>query len=108
MATGEITYFGVLKSITSWAKVCRELVQALITLGIKVNIYERKGFLYDKSFFLSEDIQAQISNTFKGDIVFTFENPKVYHYMPKQAYKIGFLVYEFSRQPQTISVSFRA
>lgn len=99
MATGELTYFGVLKSITSWAKVCRELVQALIALGIKVNIYERKGFLYDKSFHLSEDIQAQISNTFKGDVVFTFENPKVYHYMPKQAYKIGFLVYEFSRLP---------
>ncbi len=99
MALGELTYFGVLKSITSWAKVCRELVQALIALGIKVNIYERKGFLYDKSFHLSEDIQAQISNTFKGDIVFTFENPKVYHYMPKQAFKIGFLVYEFSRLP---------
>lgn len=99
MFRGELTYFGVLKSITSWAKVCRELVQALIALGIKVNIYERKGFLYDKSFHLSEDIQAQISNTFKGDVVFTFENPKVYHYMPKQAFKIGFLVYEFSRLP---------
>ncbi len=99
MTTPLLTYFGILRSVTSWAKVCRELVAALVSRGADINVYERKGFLYDGSFPLDHTIKAKISNQFKGNIVFTFENPRVYHYLPPRSFSIGFLVYEFTSLP---------
>ncbi|MCB4792693.1 MAG: glycosyltransferase [Elusimicrobia bacterium] len=96
----KITYFGVLKSITSWSKVSRELILSLLKLGVDLNIYERKGFLYDTSFPLDYTIKSRINNNFEGGIVFTFENPRVYHYLPEECLKIGFLVYEFNELPK--------
>lgn len=95
-----ITYFGILKSITSWSKVARELISALIKQGIDINIYERKGFLYNSNMQLDYSIKSRISNTFKGDIVLTFENPIVYNYLPKTTFNIGLLVYEYSILPE--------
>jgi len=89
----KITYFGVLRAPTSWAKVSREMVSALIDLGADVNIYERKGFLYDSIFPLSKKTENRISQRFRDDIVFTFEHPTNYKYL-KGKYKIGLLTYE--------------
>ncbi|MBN1823386.1 MAG: glycosyltransferase family 4 protein [Endomicrobiales bacterium] len=95
-----VTYFGILRSITSWAKVSREMLSALVKLGVPVNVYERKGFLYDERFGLDYTIKSRITNAFKGDVVFTFENPRAYEYLPESAYRIGFLVYEFTKLPE--------
>lgn len=96
----KITYFGILRSITSWAKVSREMINALLSLGAEVNIYERKGFLYDRKFPLNYNIKARITNKFAGNIVFTFEHPRTYRYLPKNYFKIGMLVYEFTVLPR--------
>lgn len=96
----EITYFGILRSITSWAKVSRELLYALNANGVNINVYERKGFLFDPSFSLSSDIETKITGEFKGDVVFTFEHPKNYIHLPEQSFNVGFLVYEFTCLPE--------
>jgi glycosyltransferase involved in cell wall biosynthesis len=96
----KLTYFGILKSITSWAKVSRELISALLQLGVDINIYERKGFLFEETFGLDYSIKSRITNEFNGDIVFTFENPRAYKYLPTTGLKIGFLVYEFTVLPE--------
>jgi glycosyltransferase involved in cell wall biosynthesis len=93
-----ITYFGVIKSISSWSKVARELLSSLIELGIDINIYQKKGFLYDENFNLGA-LEKYISPEFSKDIIFTFEHPKNYIYLPDCALKIGFLVYEFTSLP---------
>jgi glycosyltransferase involved in cell wall biosynthesis len=100
LANQRITYFGILRSITSWAKVSREMISSLLSLGEDINIYERKGFLFDSRFPLNYNIKTRITNRFKGDVVFTFENPRVYGYLPRQSFKIGFLVYEFTVLPE--------
>lgn len=97
----QLTYFGILRSITSWAKVSRELISALIRLGTDINIFERKGFLFDKNFPLDYTIKEKITNQLKSDIIFTFENPRTYVYLPKTSYTVGFLVYEFSILPDS-------
>ncbi len=89
----KITYFGILRAPTSWAKVSREMISALIDLGIDVNIYERKGFLYDSIFPLPKKMESCISQRFRDDIVFTFEHPTNYKYLNGK-YKIGLLTYE--------------
>ncbi|MGC8728243.1 MAG: glycosyltransferase [Elusimicrobiales bacterium] len=92
----KITYFGIIKSISSWSKVSRNIIKSLISFGVDVNIYERKGFLYEEDFNLEPEIGSKITNGFDGDIVFTFEHPKNYVYLPQNKIKIGFLVYEFT------------
>lgn len=94
-----LTYFGVLRSISSWAKVSRELLASLFRLGTEINIYERKGFLYDPFFPLPPELEKTISNEFKGKVVLTFENPRVYNYLPCNTFNIGLLVYEFTILP---------
>lgn len=96
----KITYFGILRSITSWAKISREMISSLLSIGADVNIYERKGFLFDNKFPLNYSIKTKITNQFKGDVVFTFEHPRTYDYLPPHCFKIGFLVYEFTVLPQ--------
>jgi len=94
----KITYFGILRSISSWSKVARNIISELIKFGVDLNIYERKGFLYDEKFEVG-NMERFVENRFKGDFVFTFEHPKNYEYLPQRSIKIGFLVYEFSRLP---------
>ncbi len=96
-----ITYFGIIRSITSWSKVSRELVYALNDLGVDTNIFERKGFLFDSAFKLDYSIKSRISNKFKGKIVFTFENPKIYPYLPEKCFKAGLLVCEYTELPRS-------
>lgn len=67
--------------------------------GVDINIYERKGFLFDTNFPLDYITKTKITNKFSGDIVFTFENPRIYTYLPEQGFNIGFLVYEFTKLP---------
>ncbi len=95
----KITYFGIIKSISSWSKVSRNIIKSLISFGVDVNIYERKGFLYEEDFNLDSEIRNRITNSFDGDVVFTFEHPKNYVYLPQNKIKIGFLVYEFTSLP---------
>lgn len=92
-----ITYFGIIRSISSWAKVAREIIKALIRKGVEVSIYETKGFLYESDFNLM-DLERYISKKM-GEIIFTFEHPSKYPLLPKQSFKIGFLVYEFTTLP---------
>jgi len=54
--------------------------------------------LYDKNFPLDEEIRSNLGGNF-GDIVLTFEHPLNYHLLPSGKFKIGFLVYEFTRLP---------
>lgn len=94
-----ITYFGAIRSLSSWAKVAREICLCLAKSGNLAGIYERKGFLYDRAMPLDE-LEPFISKNFVSDIVFTFEHPKNYIYLPKSTKKIGFLVYEFTALPK--------
>jgi glycosyltransferase involved in cell wall biosynthesis len=96
----KITYFGIVRSISSWSKISRELINSLLKNGVDINIYERKGFLYDKNFKLYNEERLKFSNKFVGDIVFTFEHPINYKYLPDNITKIGFLVYEFTQLPE--------
>ena len=99
MAQRTLTYFGVLRSISSWAKVARELLRALANCGLEFNIFERKGFLFDPNFSLDPVIESKIANSFLGDFVLTFEHPAAYQYLPKETFNIGLLVYEFTALP---------
>jgi len=94
----KITYFGIVRSISSWSKVARNILKELLNFRIDLSIYERKGFLYDKNFNLGE-LERFVDNSFKGDIVFTFEHPKNYIYLPKKTLNVGFLVYEYTSLP---------
>ncbi|MBD3272401.1 MAG: glycosyltransferase [Elusimicrobia bacterium] len=98
--TKHITYFGIIRSITSWAKVARELITSLIGLGLDISIYERKGFLYNKNFALDPIMKAKLSDKFKGEIVVTFEHPQNYVYLPRSMVTIGMLVYELTLLPE--------
>ena len=100
MGCYDLTYFGVLRSHSSWAKAARELLTALQVLGLRVNIFERRGFLYNEHCRLPDTIEAEISHEFKGPVVCTFEHPRNYHLLPRNTRNIGLLVYEFSMLPQ--------
>ena len=94
-----LTYFGIVKSITSWAKVARELLAASVRLGAEVEVYERRGFLYDESFTLPEELSGRMTNSLEGKTVVTFEHPRTYQYLAPASQRIGLLVYEFTRLP---------
>ncbi|MBM3253964.1 MAG: glycosyltransferase family 4 protein [Candidatus Omnitrophica bacterium] len=95
-----LTYFGILRAPTSWAKVTRKLCEALVDKGVDLNIFERKGFLYDKNFKISRRLTSRITNKFReDDIVFCFEHPSIYKYL-RGSYKIGLLIYETSALPK--------
>ena len=85
--------------MTSWAKVSRELIAALLSLGADINIFERKGFLFDSVFPLDYSIKSKVTGKFEGDAVFTFENPRVYPLLPRQTFNAGLLVYEYTALP---------
>ncbi|MEW6096839.1 MAG: glycosyltransferase family 4 protein [bacterium] len=96
----KIGYFGILRSPVSWVKVARELCFALIKLGVELNIYERKGFLYNPKFKLKKELEEKILPYQQpADIVFTFEHPRNYHYLSGN-FKIGLLVYESTKVPK--------
>lgn len=94
----KITYFGVLRSISSWSKVAREILKCLVKKGVDVSIYEIKGFLYDKYFNL-EELEKYCCKKI-NDIIFTFEHPSKYPILPHDKFKIAFLVYEFTTLPK--------
>lgn len=92
------TYFGVLRAPTSWAKVGRRMALALIDLKCDVQLFERKGFLYNPDFPLPDRMLSRVTQTFRDDAVFTFEHPGAYHYL-QGAMKIGMLTYESTVVP---------
>ncbi|MBN1654182.1 MAG: glycosyltransferase family 4 protein [Deltaproteobacteria bacterium] len=94
----QLTYFGILRAPTSWAKVGREMVSALIDLGVDLNLFERKGFLYNPDIALPLALQQRITRTFRDDIVFTFEHPGTYRYL-RGLFKVGMLTYESTVVP---------
>ncbi|MBN2529714.1 MAG: glycosyltransferase family 4 protein [Deltaproteobacteria bacterium] len=98
MKANQLTYFGILRAPTSWAKVCRELVHALSQMNVDLNVFERKGFLYDPQFPLPDMVTRRITNAFRNDVVFTFEHPSTYH-MLEGRYKVGILTYESTVVP---------
>lgn len=93
-----MTYFGIMRGRTSWGKVGREMVCALVERGVDVNIFERKGFLFDPEMSLPETVTRQTSQSFRNDVVFTFEHPGVYKYL-EGTLKIGMLCYESTIAP---------
>lgn len=93
-----ITYFGIIRSISSWAKIARNIVNSLLEKGIDISIYETKGFLYEENFSLGK-LENLIMKKIH-DIVFTFEHPFKYPLLPKSKKRIGFLVYEFTTLPK--------
>jgi YD repeat-containing protein len=98
MNAGRTTYFGIMRGHTSWGKVGREMVLALVDKGADVNIYERKGFLYDENMTFSTAVEKRITQTFRDDAVFTFEHPGVYGYL-RGRLKVGMLCYESTVVP---------
>jgi glycosyltransferase involved in cell wall biosynthesis len=65
--------------------------------GDEVNVFERKGFLYDSRFPIHDSLK--ITNTFKYDKTLTFEYPGNYKYITSK-YKYGMLVYETTAAPK--------
>ena len=53
-----VHFIGLLRSPVSWAKVGRETVAALDSLGAHVSSVSLKGFLYDEAFPLPEAVEA--------------------------------------------------
>ena len=98
MSDIQLTYFGILRAPTSWAKVGREMVEALVRLGVDLNIYERKGFLYNPGLPLPRSVERRITQSFRHDVVFTFEHPSNYHYLQGR-YTVGLLTYESTVVP---------
>ena len=98
MTVTQLTYFGILRAPTSWAKVCRELVHALAHMDVDLNVFERKGFLYDATFDIPDIVEERIDNQFRDDVVFTFEHPSTYH-MLEGKFKVGILTYESTVVP---------
>jgi glycosyltransferase involved in cell wall biosynthesis len=76
------------------------MIAALLSVGVSINIYERKGFLFNRDFPLHYNIKRRITNQFKGNVVFTFEHPRTYQYLPRKSFNVGFLVFEFTRLPE--------
>ena len=94
----QLTYFGILKAPTSWAKVSRQLLYSLCKTDTDINIFERKGFLYNPEFEIDNCITDKITDNFRNDTVWTFEHPLAYHYL-KGKKKIGILTYESTIVP---------
>jgi glycosyltransferase involved in cell wall biosynthesis len=94
----QLTYFGILRAPTSWAKVGREMVEALVDVGAELNVFERKGFLYNPEISLPRTVLQRITQSFRDDVVFTFEHPANYHYLQGR-YKVGLLTYESTVVP---------
>jgi hypothetical protein len=74
----EFTYFGMLRSPVSWAKIGRELSLAFMKNGDKVHIYERRGFSYNKDFKLPPEIEQSLVKEFVSDKTLSFEHPNNY------------------------------
>jgi glycosyltransferase involved in cell wall biosynthesis len=98
MTEPRVTYFGIMRGQTSWGKVGREMAVALVERGVDLNIFERKGFLYNPDYALPEAVTARISQSFRDDVVFTFEHPGVYKYIEGRL-KTGLLTYESTVAP---------
>jgi glycosyltransferase involved in cell wall biosynthesis len=99
----ELTYFGLLRSPVSWAKIGRELAEAFINNGDKVHVFERRGFSYNKDFKLPAILDAALVKEFRGDKALTFEHPLNYKYLTTKQ-KYGMLVYETTVAPKEWAV----
>jgi hypothetical protein len=95
----EFTYFGMLRSPVSWAKIGRELVYAFLRSGDTVHSYERRGFSYNKDFKLPPEIEKTITAEFQSDKTLAFEYPGNYRYITTRQ-KYGMLVYETTAAPK--------
>jgi glycosyltransferase involved in cell wall biosynthesis len=95
----EFTYFGMLRSPVSWAKIGRELSLAFMKNGDKVHIYERRGFSYNKDFKLPPEIEQSLVKEFVSDKTLSFEHPNNYKYITTEQ-KFGMLVYETTVAPK--------
>lgn len=98
MTNLQITHYGTLRSPTSWAKVCRELLHALSKMEIDLNIFEHKGPGYTDDFALHDSLLPFVSNQFRNDVVFTFEHPSTYATLEGK-FKVGILSYETTVVP---------
>jgi glycosyltransferase involved in cell wall biosynthesis len=94
----KMTYFGILRAPTSWAKVGREMVRELLEINVDLNVFERKGFLYDSNMSLPPTVQNRITTSFRDDAIFTFEHPINYRFL-KGRCKAGLLTYESTVVP---------
>lgn len=92
-----LNYFGLLRSPVSWAKIGRELINSFIKTGIDVCVFERRGFLYNPDFKLSEKINIQ--KRFIYDKTLAFEYPENYKLISTKQ-KYGMLVYETTHVPE--------
>lgn len=95
----EFTYFGMLRSPVSWAKIGRELSLAFIKSGDTVHAFERRGFSYNKDFKLSPELEKAIVTEFRGNKTLSFEHPSNYKYITTKQ-KYGMLVYETTAAPK--------
>ncbi|MGD0566498.1 MAG: glycosyltransferase family 4 protein [Candidatus Goldiibacteriota bacterium] len=94
----EINYFGLLRSLASWAKAGRCITAALIEAKDRVHVYERRGFLYDPAFDLGPAISGSLTKSFPAEATLTFEHPINYRHITSPL-KYGMLVYESTAIP---------
>jgi len=98
-ATRAIHYVGMLRSAASWAKVGRELVQALINAGYKVGISEIVEDRSQLDFPLSLLLESALELHHPDCITLTFSDPSEYSSTLSSPSRVGMLVYEATRWP---------
>lgn len=93
-----IHYFGMVKSVMSWAHVAREMVLALDAQGCDVSITNCRGHLYNGKLSIDPRLLTLMNRERHTDIEITFDYPLNYPRLLGKR-KVGLLVYESTVVP---------
>ena len=88
-----ITFHSLIKSPASWATITRNLIKELYKKNIDVQLIPQRGFLYDKNFKTSIEVEKSIQKKINCPISTSFNHPSFYKKL-KGKIKTSFLVYE--------------
>jgi len=93
-----LNYFGLVKSVMSWAHVAREMILALDALGCDISITNCRGPLYNSALAIDPRLAALMERERHTDIEITFDYPLNYPRLRGRK-KVGLLVYESTVVP---------
>ncbi len=94
----QVLYSGLLRSPASWARAGRELLGAIVRLGVDAAALRVRGFLYTPDFPLPPGIREVARDQFPADVELTFAHPGLYGRLRCKR-RVGILVYEADRMP---------
>jgi len=94
-----VHFIGLLRSHVSWAKVGREVIEALAARGAHVSAASVKGYLYDEEFELSEAIEEAIARKRVDWCDLALDYPPNFARLNGKR-KAGILIYEGDRFPR--------